>query len=134
MKKIFLATLIFIYSMICMNVNATQYINDEINKTDIERIVVNVPSIVKIYPGDSIDLNIRTYDKDLYDNIKYEIHNKILYINLLDQKYLEDQLVEPDDVRINIQVPNNVENIGTDSYLLVATVNKNNKATNYGKN
>lgn len=134
MKKIFLATLIFVYSMICMNVNATQYINDEINKTDIEQIVVNVPSIVKIYPGDSIDLNIRTYDKDLYDNIKYEIHNKILYIDLLDQKYLEDQLIEPDDVRINIQVPNNVENIGTDSYLLVATVNKNNKATNYGKN
>ena len=134
MKKIFLATLIFVYSMICMNVNATQYINDEINKTDIERIVVNVPSTVKIYPGDSIDLNIRTYDKDLYDNIKYEIHNKILYIDLLDQKYLEDQLIEPSDVRINIQVPNNVENIGTDSYLLVATVNKNNKATNYGKN
>lgn len=134
MKKIFLATLIFVYSMICMDVNATQYINDEIDKTDIERIVVNVPSTVKIYPGDSIDLNIRTYDKDLYDNIKYEIHNKILYIDLLDQKYLEDQLIEPSDVRINIQVPHNVENIGTDSYLLVATVNKNNKATNYGKN
>jgi len=134
MKKIFLATLIFVYSMICMNANATQYINDEIDKTDIERIVVNVPSTVKIYPGDSIDLNIRTYNKDLYDNIKYEIHNKILYIDLLDQKYLEDQLIEPSDVRINIQVPHNVENIGTDSYLLVATVNKNNKATNYGKN
>lgn len=134
MKKILLSTLIFVYSMICMNVNASQYINDEINKTDIERIVVNVPSTVKIYPGDSIDLNIRTYDKDLYDNIKYEIHNKILYIDLLDQKYLEDQLIEPSDVRINIQVPHNIENIGTDSYLLVATVNKNNKATNYGKN
>jgi len=134
MKKFLLATLIFAYSLVCFNANATQYIDDSSNKPNIERIVVNVPSTVKLYPGDSIDVNIRTYDKDLYDNIKYTIHNKILYIDLLDQKYLEDQLIEPDDVRINIQVPNNVENIGTDSYLLVATVNKNNKATNYGKN
>jgi len=134
MKKFLLATLIFAYSLICFNANATQYIDDSSNKPNIEKIVVNVPSTVKLYPGDSIDVNIRTYDKDLYDNIKYTIYNKILYIDLLDQKYLEDQLIEPSDVMINIQVPNNVENIGTDSYLLVATVNKNNKATNHGKN
>ena len=134
MKKFLLATLIFAYSLICFNANATQYIDDSSNKPNIEQIIVNVPSKVSLFPGDSVNINIRTFDKDLYDNIEYRIEKNILYIDLLDYKYLENQDLQPDDVRINIQVPYEIKKIGTNSDMLVAIVQKNKKATNDEKN
>lgn len=134
MKKFLLATFIFAYSLICFNANATQYIDDSSNKPNIEQIIVNVPSKVSLFPGDSVNVNIRTFDRDLYDNIEYRIEKNILYIDLLDHRYLENQDLQPDDVRINIQVPYEVKRIGTNSDMLVATVQKNKKATNDEKN
>lgn len=134
MKKLIIATLIFAYSLIGLNIDAKAltYTNDQ---SKIEQMIVNVPSKIFIYPGDTFDISIRTKNLEVYDNIKYEIKDNILYIDLNDKRMLEDQMLEPKDVRINIQVPNNIKKIKTNSNMLVATVKeKNNNATNYGNN
>ena len=66
--------------------------------------------------------------------IKYEIKDNKLYIDFKDYILRENDLIEPEDIRINIQAPNNIKNIRTNSYLLVAKTNKNTIATNNEKN
>lgn len=133
MKKLIITTLIFVFTLISLdiNANASTYTNDQ---SKIEQMIVNVPSKIFIYPGDTFGIGIRTKNLDVYDNIKYEIKNNTLYIDLNDKRILEDQMLDPEDVRINIQVPNNIKKIKTNSNMLVATVEKNNNATNYGNN
>ena len=127
MKKILLVMIFFICSL--MSVNA-----DNVEK-NIDEVIVNVPSYVYLYEGDSIEVGIRTLDKNLYEYIKYEIKGDKLYIDFNDYIFKDDiYLMEPKDIRINIQAPNNIKKIKTNSNLLVASSNKNINATNNGKN
>jgi len=122
----------FICSLVCVNANNVN-LNDDFNK-NIQEIIVNVPSNVYLYQGDEFGINIRTIDEDLYKHIKYEIKDDKLYIDFKDYILRENDLIEPEDIRINIQAPNNIKNIRTNSYLLVAKTNKNTIATNNEKN
>lgn len=127
MKKILLVMIFFICSLMSVNAN-----NIEKN---IDEVIVNVPSYVYLYEGDSIEVGIRTLDKNLYEYIKYEIKGDKLYIDFNDYIFKDDiYLMEPKDIRINIQAPNNIKKIKTNSNLLVASLNKNINATNNGKN
>ena len=121
MKKIFMIALFMLATM--LNVSAE-------NNNIIEKAIVNVPSYVSVYEGDSFDIKIRTINKELYNLIKYEIKDNKLYIDLEGDTYLiNDQILNPEDIRINIQVPHDIE-IKTNNYMLVAESHKNNKATN----
>ena len=117
----------FICSLISVNANNVE--------KNIDEVIVNVPSYVYLYEGDSIEVGIRTLDKSLYEYIKYEIKGDKLYIDFNDYIFKDDiYLMEPKDIRINIQAPNNIKKIKTNSNLLVASLNKNINATNNGKN
>ena len=122
----------FICSLVCVNANNVN-LNNDFDK-NVQEIIVNVPSNVYLYQGDEFGINIRTIDKDLYKHIKYEIKDDKLYIDFKDYILRENDLIEPEDIRINIQAPNNIKNIRTNSYLLVAKTNKNTIATNNEKN
>jgi hypothetical protein len=132
MKKFLLIMIFFICSLVCVNANNVN-LNDDFNK-NIQEIIVNVPSNVYLYQGDEFGINIRTIDEDLYKHIKYEIKDDKLYIDFKDYILRENDLIEPEDIRINIQAPNNIKNIRTNSYILVAKTNKNIIATNNEKN
>lgn len=122
----------FICSLVCVNANNVN-LNNDLNK-NVQEIIVNVPSNVYLYQGDEFGINIRAIDEDLYKHIKYEIKDNKLYIDFKDYILRENDLIEPEDIRINIQAPNNIKNIRTNSYLLVAKTNKNTIATNNEKN
>lgn len=122
----------FICSLVCVNANNVN-LNNDFDK-NVQEIIVNVPSNVYLYQGDEFGINIRTIDKDLYKHIKYEIKDNKLYIDFKDYILRENDLIEPENIRINIQAPNNIKNIRTNSYLLVAKTNKNTIATNNEKN
>lgn len=127
MKKILLVMIFFICSLMSVNANNVE--------KNIDEVIVNVPSYVYLYEGDSIEVGIRTLDKNLYEYIKYEIKGDKLYIDFNDYIFKDDiYLMEPKDIRINIQAPNNIKKIKTNSNLLVASSNKNINATNNGKN
>ena len=132
MKKFLLIMIFFICSLVCVNANNVN-LNNDFNK-NVQEIIVNVPSNVYLYQGDEFGINIRTIDEDLYKHIKYEIKDNKLYIDFKDYILRENDLIEPEDIRINIQAPNNIKNIRTNSYLLVAKTNKNTIATNNEKN
>ena len=122
----------FICSLVCVNANNVN-LNNDLNE-NVQEIIVNVPSNVYLYQGDKFGINIRTIDEDLYKHIKYEIKDDKLYIDFKDYILRENDLIEPEKIRINIQAPNNIKNIRTNSYLLVAKTNKNTIATNNEKN
>jgi hypothetical protein len=132
MKKFLLIMIFFICSLVCVNANYVN-LNNDFDK-NVQEIIVNVPSNVYLYQGDEFGINIRTIDEDLYKHIKYEIKDNKLYIDFKDYILRENDLIEPEDIRINIQAPNNIKNIRTNSYLLVAKTNKNTIATNNEKN
>lgn len=133
MKKFILAMIFFICSLVCVNANNVTKFDDNLNK--IQEVIVNVPSNIYLYQGDEFGINIRTIDVDLYKHIKYEIKDDKLYIDFKDYILRENDAIEPEDIRINIQAPNEIKKIRTNSnFLLVATSNKNTNATNNGKN
>ena len=133
MKKFLLTIIFLICSLICVNANNATSLDNNINN-NIQEVIINVPSYVRIYEGEEFGINIRIFNKDLYKHIKYEIKNDKLYIDFKNHILREDDIIVPEDIRINIQAPNNIKKIRTNSYLLVAKINKNTNATNNGKN
>ena len=133
MKKFLLTIIFLICSLICVNANNVTNLDDNFGK-NIQEVIVNVPSNIYLYQGDEFGINIRTIDEYLYKHIKYEIKDDKLYIDFKDYILRENDAIEPKDIRINIQAPNNIKNIKTNSYLLVAKTNKNTIATNNEKN
>lgn len=134
MKK-FLLTIIFsICILLGANaINSTVYVNDALNN-NVQEVIVNVPSNIYFYKGNDFGINIRTINNDLCNRIKYEIKGDKLYIDFKDHILRENDAIEPQDIKINIQTPNEIKNIKTNSsYLLVAKTQKHN-ATNNGKN
>ena len=133
MKKILLIMTFFICSLICVNANNVTNLNNNFEK-NIQELIINVPSNVYLYQGDEFGINIRTHNLDLYKHIKYEIKDDKLYIDLKNYKLDEFDNLNPENIRINIQAPNEIKKIRTNSNLLVAISHKNTKATNNGKN
>lgn len=133
MKKFLLSIIIIVCMLIGFNTNANARIIDD-NK-NVEEIIVNVPSNILFYSGEEFEMNIRTYDAELYKSIKYEIKDNKLYIDFYDNRDLENNRLNPEDIKIYIQSPNEIKKIKTNSDLLVATrIKKNMNATNNEKN
>ena len=111
-----------ICTIIGINANNLTKIDNDMSK--IQEVIVNVPSNIYLYQGDEFGINIRTIDKDLYKDIKYEIKNDKLYIDFKNYRLNEYDNFNPEDIRINIQAPNVIKKIRTNSnFLLVATSN-----------
>ena len=110
MKKFLLTIIFLICSLICVNANNATSLDNNINN-NIQEVIINVPSYVRIYEGEEFGINIRIFNKDLYKHIKYEIKNDKLYIDFKNHILREDDIIVPEDIRINIQAPNNIKKI-----------------------
>jgi len=132
MKKFLMILFLTTYMIIGLNVNANAAtsLNDNLNKPTIEQVIVNVPSNIFVYPGDSLNYNIRTLNRELYNSIKTKIIDNKLLIEF-DNYELLDNYINPKDIKINIQAPNEIK-IRTNSDKLVAESEKK-LATNYAK-
>lgn len=117
-----------------IGINANNLTKIDNNMSNIQEVIVNIPSNIYLYQGEDFGINIRTTNFDLYKDIKYEIKNDKLYIDFKNYKLNEYDNLNPEDIRINIQAPNEIKKIRTNSNLLVAISNKNTNATNNGKN
>ena len=129
MKKFLLATIFLICILLGINANNTN-LHDNFEK-NIQEIIVNVPSNIHFYQGDTFGINIRTFDKDLYNQIKYEIKDDKLYIDF-NKFYDHNVLLDPDNIKINIQTPVEIKKIKTNSELVA--IEQKHHATNNGKN
>ena len=99
MKKIILTiTLILTILFNSLSTNANVYNNlEDTNK--ISLITINTPATIKFFNGDNFDFGIRTTDKCLQNNIKYEINDSTLNIWIKDP---ESYNIESNDIKINI--------------------------------
>ena len=135
MKKTILTLMIFAYTLVGFNVNAATHVDNSLDKPEIKNIsevIVNIPSNVYFYQGDEFGINIRT-NKNLFKQIKYEIKNDKLYIDFNKIKYNMEDSINPEDIKIYIQSPNEIKKVKTNSSLLVAKLQKHH-ATNNGNN
>lgn len=131
MKKFILTTIFLICILLGINANNTLKFNNNYFDKDVKEIIVNVPSNIYFYQGDTFGINIRTFDEDLYNQIKYEIKDNKLYIDF-NKFYDHNVLLDPDNIRINIQTPVEIKKIKTNSELVA--IEQKHHATNNGKN
>ena len=66
------------------------------NNQKIEYVKIDMPAIVKLYTGDSIQVKIRSNDRNIQDNIKYRIDKdkKSIYIWL--ENFISDEIFNID--------------------------------------
>lgn len=106
------------------------FVDNTDDKTKIEVVKVDMPAQIKLYSGDSIQVQIRTINSELQKSIRYDIDENKKLLNIwIDGLNIEDIYnINSDDIRISIITPNEV-NIKTNSNLLVAYSNYKKKTT-----
>ena len=106
------------------------------DKLRIEYVKVNMPAVIKLYEGDSIQVQIRTTDEYLRKNIYYNIDDKNKMINIWIENYNFDEINSMDykDVRIAIVAPEELKVQTSNKSLLTQYSYKKTLATNYANN
>ena len=106
------------------------------DKLRIEYVKVNMPAVIKLYEGDSIQVQIRTTDEYLRNNIHYNIDDEKKMINIWIENYNFDEINSMDykDVRIAIVAPEELKVQTSNKSLLTQYSYKKTLATNYANN
>lgn len=106
------------------------------DKLRIEYVKVNMPAVIKLYEGDSIQVQIRTTDEYLRKNIYYNIDDKNKMINIWIENYNFDEINSMDykDVRIAIVAPEELKVQTSNKSLLTQYSYKKTLATDYANN
>lgn len=88
------------------------------NNQKIEYVKIDMPAIVKLYTGDSIQVKIRSNDKNIQDNIKYRIDKDKKSIDIWLENFIPDEIfnIDSKNIRIAISSPKDLK-IKTDSNL-----------------
>ena len=112
------------------------YVNTTGDKLRIEYVKVNMPAVIKLYEGDSIQVQIRTTDEYLRNNIHYHIDDEKKMINIWIENYNFDEINSMDykDVRIAIVAPEELKVQTSNKSLLTQYSYKKTLATNYANN
>ena len=112
------------------------YVNTTGDKLRIEYVKVNMPAVIKLYEGDSIQVQIRTTDEYLRKNIYYNIDDKNKMINIWIENYNFDEINSMDykDVRIAIVAPEELKVQTSNKSLLTQYSYKKTLATDYANN
>ena len=128
MKKI-----LFILMMALMPLSHTLATNSFDNKQKIEYVKIDMPAIVKLYTGDSIQVKIRSNDRNIQDNIKYRIDKDKKSIDIWLENFIPDEIfnIDSKNIRIAISSPKDLK-IKTDSNLSIKYYSyKKNFGTSY---
>ena len=106
------------------------------DKLRIEYVKVNMPAVIKLYEGDSIQVQIRTTDEYLRKNIYYNIDDKNKMINIWIENYNFDEINSMDykDVRIAIVAPEELKVQTSNKSLLTQYSYKKALAIDYANN
>ena len=112
------------------------YVDTTGDKLRIEYVKVNMPAVIKLYEGDSIQVQIRTTDEYLRKNIYYNIDEKNKMINIWIENYNFDEINSMDykDVRIAIVAPEELKVQTSNKSLLTQYSYKKTLATDYANN
>ena len=112
------------------------YVDTTGDKLRIEYVKVNMPAVIKLYEGDSIQVQIRTTDEYLRKNIYYNIDDKNKMINIWIENYNFDEINSMDykDVRIAIVAPEELKVQTSNKSLLTQYSYKKTLATDYANN
>ena len=112
------------------------YVDTTGDKLRIEYVKVNMPAVIKLYEGDSIQVQIRTTDEYLRNNIHYHIDDEKKMINIWIENYNFDEINSMDykDVRIAIVAPEELKVQTSNKLLLTQYSYKKTLATNYANN
>ena len=106
------------------------------DKLRIEYVKVNMPAVIKLYEGDSIQVQIRTTDEYLRKNIYYNIDDKNKMINIWIENYNFDEInsMNYKDVRIAIVAPEELKVQTSNKSLLTQYSYKKTLAIDYANN
>ena len=112
------------------------YVNTTGDKLRIEYVKVNMPAVIKLYEGDSIQVQIRTTDEYLRNNIHYHIDDENKMINIWLENYNFDEINSMDykDVRIAIVAPEELKVQTSNKSLLTQYSYKKTSAIDYANN
>ena len=112
------------------------YVDTTGDKLRIEYVKVNMPAVIKLYEGDSIQVQIRTTDEYLRNNIHYHIDDEKKMINIWIENYNFDEINSMDykDVRIAIVAPEELKVQTSNKSLLTQYSYKKTLATDYANN
>lgn len=112
------------------------YVDTTGDKLRIEYVKVNMPAVIKLYEGDSIQVQIRTIDEYLRKNIHYHIDDENKMINIWIENYNFDEInnIDCKDVRIAIVSPKELKVQTSNKSLLTQYAYKKNLATDYANN
>lgn len=112
------------------------YVDTTGDKLRIEYVKVNMPAVIKLYKGDSIQVQIRTTDEYLRKNIYYNIDDKNKMINIWIENYNFDEINSMDykDVRIAIVAPEELKVQTSNKSLLTQYSYKKTLAIDYANN
>lgn len=119
MKTLFNFIIAILFSLIAfINTNAMNTPTDD-RTYAIDTLMVNVPSEIHIYKSDDFGISIKAPNKHIYDNVKWELKDQMLIINFDDMYMIEDQLINSNDIKINIGLPDKVKCIKTNPNLQI---------------
>lgn len=106
------------------------FVDNTDDKTKIEVVKVDMPAQIKLYSGDSIEVQIRAIDLKLQKSIHYDIDENKKLLNIwIDGMNAEDIYdINSNDIIISIVTPNEVD-VKTNSNLLVAYSHYKKKTT-----
>ena len=112
------------------------YVDTTGDKLRIEYVKVNMPAVIKLYEGDSIQVQIRTTDEYLRNNIHYHIDDEKKMINIWIENYNFDEInsMNYKDVRIAIVAPEELKVQTSNKSLLTQYSYKKTLATDYANN
>ena len=112
------------------------YVDTTGDKLRIEYVKVNMPAVIKLYEGDSIQVQIRTTDEYLRNNIHYHIDDENKMINIWIENYNLDEInnINSKDVRIAIVAPEELKVQTSNKSLLTQYSYKKTLATDYANN
>ena len=112
------------------------YVDTTGDKLRIEYVKVNMPAVIKLYEGDSIQVQIRTTNEYLRNNIQYDIDDEKKMINIWIENYNFDEINSMDykDVRIAIVAPEELKVQTSNKSLLTQYSYKKTLATDYANN
>ena len=123
-------------SLTCTFASVKSYADTTGDKLRIEYVKVNMPAVIKLYEGDSIQVQIRTTDEYLRKNIYYNIDDKNKMINIWIENYNFDEINSMDykDVRIAIVAPEELKVQTSNKSLLTQYSYKKTLAIDYANN
>ena len=136
MKKFLVILMVAFMSLTYTFASAKNYVDATGDKSRIEYVKVNMPAVIKLYEGDSIQVQIRTVDEYLRKNIHYRIDNEKKMINIWIENYNFEEVNSMDskDIRIAIVAPEELKIQTSNNLLLTHCSYKKTSATGYENN